>query len=224
MSDSDMNSVRRRPAMYIGGTDEIALHKLPEEILNNAFAEAVTTHANLIEMTLKNDGSIVITDNGRGIPVDNHPAFPGLSAVEIIFTKLHYHRKFNDGREFQPPNVSLTVTASVVNALSDSLWVEVVRNKALYRQSFSKGKPTSDLVNLGNADKRRGTTVCFHPDPEIFGPDIGFKPAILCEMARTRAMLYGGVGIRWVCEAGIADGKTPTEQIFHFPNRLTSPE
>lgn len=221
MPESDVQSVRRRPGMYLGGTDERALHKLPEEILNNAFAEAVTTHGDLIEITLRKDGSILIADNGRGIPIDNHPKFPGKSAVEIIFTMLSLGYRFSDRREFQPANASLTVSACIVNALSDWLWVEVVRNNTLYRQSYSKGNPTSKLVNEGLTNERRGTTVCFRPDPEIFGDNATFNPAILYEMAQSRAMLYGGVEIRWVCETEIADGRTPSEQSFHYPNRIS---
>ncbi|MCC7038099.1 MAG: hypothetical protein IT560_12455 [Alphaproteobacteria bacterium] len=221
MSESDVQSVRRRPGLYLGGTDERALHKLPEEILNNAFAEAVTTHADLIEIRLKKDGSILIADNGRGIPIELHPKFPGKPALEVIFTTIHLGRNSLARREFQPANASITVRACVVNALSDWLWVEVVRNNTLYRQSYSKGNPTSKLVNEGPTNERRGTTVCFRPDPEIFGDNATFNPAILYEMAQSRAMLYGGVEIRWVGETEIADGKTPSEQSFHYPNRIS---
>ncbi len=221
MSDTDMESVRRRPGLYLGGTDERALHRLPEEILNNAFAEAVTTHADLIEIRLKKDGSITIADNGRGIPIELHPKFPGKSALEVIFTTIHLGRDSLARREFQPANTSITVNACVVNALSDWLWVEVVRNKTLYRQSYAKGNPTSKVVNQGATNERRGTTICFQPDPEIFGENAAFNPAVLHEMARSRAMLYGGVKIRWICDAEIADGATPLEQSFHYPNRMS---
>ncbi len=221
MSESDIESVRRRPGLYLGGTDERALHKLPEEILNNAFAEAVTTHADLIEITLKEDGSIIIADNGRGIPVEKHPMFPGKSAPEVIFTTIHLGRSSAARREFQPADTSITVGACVVNALSDWIWLETVRDKVLYRQSFFKGNSTSQLMNEGPANGRRGTTVCFHPDPEIFGQNVAFNPAILHEMARSRALLYGGVEISWVCERGVADGKTPLAEKFHYPNRMS---
>ena len=203
--------------MYIGGTDERALHKLAEEVLNNAFAETVTGHGNLIEITLRNDNSLIVTDNGRGIPIDLHPKFPGKSALEVIFTYT-FRGNVRDRKIYQPANAALGIGAAVINALSDWLWVESVRQKELYRQSFSKGKPTSGLEKLGPANERCGTTVCFHPDPEIFKSHGIFQPSLLREFARARALLYGGVEIRLTCEAGVADSTTPVQEIFHYPN------
>jgi topoisomerase-4 subunit B len=205
--------------MYIGGTDERALHHLAGEILDNSMDEAVAGHADKIEMTLKDDGSILITDNGRGIPVDNHPKFPGKSALEVIFTTLHSGGKFS-GKNYETSGGLHGVGSSVVNALSDWMWVEVAKDKHIYKQSFARGKSTSKLKKEGPAGGRRGTTVCFHADPDIFGTKAHFRPEWLYKMARSKAYLYGGVEIHWRCEPAVADGKTPVEEIFRFPNGL----
>ncbi len=216
-----LEPVRKRPGMYIGGTDERALHHLVGEILDNSMDEAVAGHANRIEIHLHEDNSITISDNGRGIPVNEHPKFPGKSALEIIMTTLHSGGKFN-GKNYETAGGLHGVGISVVNALSDNMWVEVARDKQLFKQSFCRGLATSKLKNMGAVNNRRGTTVYFHPDPEIFGDKAAFKPARLFQMARSKAYLFRGVKIKWSCDKQlITDGdKTKKEEVFHFPNGL----
>jgi topoisomerase-4 subunit B len=216
-----LEPVRRRPGMYIGGTDERALHHLAGEILDNSMDEAVAGHADWIEIELLDDNSVIVRDNGRGIPVDDHPKYPGKSALEVIMTTLHSGGKFSD-KSYQTSGGLHGVGISVVNALSDDMWVEVARDKKLFKQSFSRGHATSKLQKLGAVNNRRGTTVCFHPDPEIFGKKAHFKPAWLYQMARSKAYLYSGVEIRWKCAAALLgdDGKIPAEDKFHFPAGL----
>jgi topoisomerase IV subunit B len=215
-----LEPVRRRPGMYIGGTDERALHHLVGEILDNAMDEAVAGHANRIELTMNADGSVTIVDNGRGIPVDNHPKFPGKSALEVILTTLHSGGKFS-GKSYETAGGLHGVGSSVVNALSEFMWVEVAREKQLYKQSFSRGAPTSKLQKLGSVNNRRGTTVCFKPDPDIFGAKAKFKPSWLYQMARSKAYLFRGVEIYWSCDPSlIKDTPTPPKEVFHFPNGL----
>jgi len=216
-----LEPVRKRPGMYIGGTDERALHHLVGEILDNSMDEAVAGHANRIEIFLEKDGSVTISDNGRGIPVDKHPKFPSKSALEVILTTLHSGGKFS-GKAYQTSGGLHGVGISVVNALSDQMWVEVAREKKLYKQSFSRGKPVSKLENLGSVNNRRGTTVGFHPDPDIFGSKATLKPAWLYQMARSKAYLFRGVEIRWKCDESLlkADSKIPAEETFKFPNGL----
>ena len=212
-----LEPVRKRPGMYIGGTDERALHHLVAEVLDNSMDEAVAGHANRIEVELHNDYAITIRDNGRGIPVDPHPKFPKKSALEVIFCTLHAGGKFS-GKAYQTSGGLHGVGASVVNALSDSMVVQVARNKELYEQRFSRGIPLAPLAKLGSTQNRRGTTVTFHPDAEIFGK-LRFKPARLFKSIRSKAYLFSGVEIRWKSE--IDDGETPTEASFHFPGGLS---
>lgn len=216
-----LEPVRKRPGMYIGGTDERALHHLAGEILDNSMDEAVAGHADWIEIGLEANGSLIIRDNGRGIPVDKHPKFPDKSALEVILTTLHSGGKFSDDA-YETSGGLHGVGISVVNALSDDMWVEVARDKTLYRQSYSRGLPTSKLENLGTVSNRRGTTVSFHPDPEIFGEDAKFKPRWLFQMARSKAYLYSGVEIRWKCDPSIIpeESKTKPEAVFKFPRGL----
>lgn len=216
-----LEPVRKRPGMYIGGTDERALHHLAGEILDNSMDEAVAGHADWIEISLEADYSLVIKDNGRGIPVDEHPKYPGKSALEVILTTLHSGGKFSN-KAYETSGGLHGVGISVVNALSDDMWVEVAREKQLYRQSYSQGKATSKLENLGSVSNRRGTTVSFHPDPEIFGQKAHFKPGWLYQMARSKAYLYSGVEIRWKCAPEIIpeESKVKPEETFHFPNGL----
>ncbi len=215
-----LEPVRRRPGMYIGGTDERALHHLAGEILDNSMDEAVAGHADWIEISLDTSNGVTITDNGRGIPVDKHPKYPDKSALEVILTTLHSGGKFS-GKNYATSGGLHGVGISVVNALSDVMWVEVARDKKLYRQSFSKGHATSKLENKGAINNRRGTMVYFHPDPEIFGEKAKFRPAWLYQMAKSKAYLYSGVEIRWKCDpAAITDGHTPAEAVFHFPGGL----
>ncbi len=212
-----LEPVRKRPGMYIGGTDERALHHLVAEVLDNSMDEAVAGHANRIEVELHNDYAITIRDNGRGIPVDPHPKFPKKSALEVILCTLHAGGKFS-GKAYQTSGGLHGVGASVVNALSDSMVVQVARNKELYEQRFSRGVPLAPLAKLGPTQNRRGTTVTFHPDAEIFGK-LRFKPARLFKSIRSKAYLFSGVEIRWKSE--IDDGETPTEATFHFPGGLS---
>ncbi|MEH6775531.1 MAG: ATP-binding protein, partial [Cereibacter changlensis] len=211
-----LEPVRKRPGMYIGGTDERALHHLVAEVLDNSMDEAVAGHATRIEVELHADYSITIRDNGRGIPIDPHPKFPNKSALEVILCTLHSGGKFS-GKAYQTSGGLHGVGASVVNALSDTMRVEVARNRELYAQSFSRGIPQGPVKMIGPAPNRRGTSVTFHPDPEIFG-HLQFKPARLLKMVRSKAYLFSGVEIRW--KSAIADGDTPQEAVFHFPGGL----
>ena len=211
-----LEPVRKRPGMYIGGTDERALHHLVAEILDNSMDEAVAGHATRIEVELHADNSVTVRDNGRGIPVDPHPKFPGKSALEVILCTLHAGGKFS-GSAYSTSGGLHGVGASVVNALSDLMRVEVALNKELYVQSFSRGIPQGPVARVGAAPNRRGTTVLFHPDHEIFGSQT-FKPARLFKMVRSKAYLFSGVEIRW--KTAVNDGETPLEATFHFPNGL----
>ena len=212
-----LEPVRRRPGMYIGGTDERALHHLASEVLDNAMDEAVAGHASRIEVTLEADGALTITDNGRGIPVDPHPRFPDKSALEVIMTMLHSGGKFS-GKAYATSGGLHGVGISVVNALSSAMSVEVARNRELFRQTFSRGFPTSKLEKLGAVPNRRGTTVRFLPDTEIFGTEARFRPSRLYRLARSKAYLFGGVEIRW--KSHVADGDTPDNAVFQFPGGL----
>ncbi|MBO6552341.1 MAG: DNA topoisomerase IV subunit B [Roseitalea sp.] len=218
-----LEPVRRRPGMYIGGTDTKALHHLFAEVIDNSMDEAVAGHATFIEVSLAADGSLTVSDNGRGIPVDPHPKFKDKSALEVIMTTLHAGGKF-DGKAYETSGGLHGVGVSVVNALSDSLEVEVARNRQLYRQRFSRGKPMGGLENLGEVHNRRGTRVKFHPDAEIFGESAKFDPARLAKMARSKAYLFGGVEIRWECAEELVApkdrDKTPLKATFHFPGGL----
>jgi len=211
-----LEPVRKRPGMYIGGTDERALHHLVAEILDNSMDEAVAGHANRIEVELHEDHAVTVRDNGRGMPVDPHPKFPGKSALEVILTVLHAGGKFSN-KAYSTSGGLNGVGSSVVNALSDSLIVQVARNKELYEQRFARGVPQGPIEKLGAAPNRRGTTVTFHPDPEIFG-SLKLKPARLFKMVRSKAYLFSGVEIRW--KSAVDDGETPQEATFHFPGGL----
>ena len=212
-----LEPVRKRPGMYIGGTDERALHHMVAEILDNSMDEAVAGHANRIEVTLRADYAVEIRDNGRGIPIDPHPKFPGKSALEVILCTLHAGGKFS-GDAYETSGGLHGVGASVVNALSDSMVVQVAKNKELYEQRFSRGIPLGPVEKVGAAPNRRGTTTTFHADEEIFGHH-RFKPARMFKMVRSKAYLFSGVEIRWKSE--IDDKETPTEATFHFPGGLS---
>lgn len=216
-----LEPVRRRPGMYVGGTDERALHHLVSEVLDNSMDEAVAGHADWIEINLQTDNSVIIRDNGRGIPVDEHPKYPGKSALEVILTTLHSGGKFSN-KAYQTSGGLHGVGISVVNALSDWMWIEVARDKKLYKQSFSRGLAQGKLEDLGAVHNRRGTSVCFHPDADIFGSKARFKPAWLYKMARSKAYLFSGVEIRWKCDPELLDedSKVPSEETIHFPGGL----
>ena len=214
-----LEPVRKRPGMYIGGTDERALHHLVAEVLDNAMDEAVAGHATRIEVEVNADYSVTIRDNGRGIPVDPHPRFPDKSALEVILCTLHAGGKFS-GKAYQTSGGLHGVGVSVVNALSDRLRVEVARGKQLWAQEFSRGLPQGPLQALGPTPNRRGTTVTFHPDPQIFGEGAHFRPARLLRMVRSKAYLFSGVEIRWRCAPALAEADTPETAVFHFPGGL----
>jgi len=211
-----LEPVRKRPGMYIGGTDERALHHLVAEVLDNAMDEAVAGHASRIEVELAADYTVTVRDNGRGIPVDPHPKFPGKSALEVIMCTLHSGGKFS-GDAYQTSGGLHGVGASVVNALSDSMVVQVALNRELWEQRFSRGLPLGPIARIGTAPNRRGTTVSFHADEQIFGHN-RFRPARMLKLVRSKAYLFSGVEIRWRSE--IADGDTPMEATFHFPGGL----
>ncbi|EDP63661.1 Type IIA topoisomerase, B subunit [alpha proteobacterium BAL199] len=216
-----LEPVRRRPGMYIGGVDERALHHLVAEVLDNCMDEAVAGHASWIEIELAADHTVTVRDNGRGIPVDPHPKFPSKSALEVILTTLHSGGKFSD-KVYATAGGLHGVGVSVVNALSDRLEVEVARDRRLYAQRFARGVPLGPLETIGAAPNRRGTTVRFHPDPEIFGPNAHFRPATLYRMSRSKAYLFKGVEIRWKVDPELlrdGDG-TPAEAVIHYPGGL----
>ncbi len=214
-----LEPVRRRPGMYIGGTDEKALHHLFAEVIDNCMDEAVAGHASFIEVRLDADGFLAVTDNGRGIPIDPHPKFKNKSALEVIMCTLHAGGKF-DGKAYQTSGGLHGVGVSVVNALSETCEVEVARGQQLYRMVFSRGQPQTKLEKLGSIHNRRGTKVRFRPDEAIFGKGAQFKPARLFKMARSKAYLFGGVEIRWNCDPALIKDDTPAEAVFHFPGGL----
>ena len=213
-----LEPVRRRPGMYIGGTDERALHHLIAEVLDNSMDEAVAGHADWIEVELAEDDWMTIRDNGRGIPVDPHPRFPKKSALEVILTTLHSGGKFSN-KAYSTSGGLHGVGVSVVNALSDEFEVEVARDKALFAQKYSRGVPQGPLKKLGATNNRRGTTVRFHPDAQIFGKTMHFKPQTVYKMARAKAFLFKGVEIRWKCTPSLLKPEwgIPAEQSLRFP-------
>jgi len=217
-----LEPIRLRPGMYIGGTDDRAVHHLFAEVIDNSMDEAVAGHASRIEVELEADGFLSVTDNGRGIPVDPHPKYPKKSALEVIMTELHSGGKFS-GKAYETSGGLHGVGVSVVNALSDMLEVEVARNKNLYSMKFSQGTPLGRLENIGPINNRRGTKVRFRPDPEIFGPKAKFKPARLFRMTRAKAYLQPGLEIFWKCDPGTVEelDTVPHEAVFQFPGGLS---
>jgi topoisomerase IV subunit B len=214
-----LEPVRRRPGMYVGGTDEAALHHLAAEILDNAMDEAVAGHASFIEVILERGNFLAVRDNGRGIPVDPHPKFKNRSALEVILTTLHSGGKFS-GKAYATSGGLHGVGSSVVNALSADMEVEVARDRVLWKQSYARGTPTTKLVNAGPVQNRRGTLIRFRPDPEIFGK-LQFSPARLYRLCRSKAYLFRGVQIRWACDATLLNGEDiPAEAVLHFPGGL----
>ena len=214
-----LEPVRKRPGMYIGGTDEAALHHLCMEIIDNSMDEAVAGHASWISVELNSDGSVSVADNGRGIPVDKHPRFPDKSALEVILTTLHAGGKFTKGA-YKTSGGLHGVGISVVNALSDKTSVEVARDRKIWRQEFSRGKPVGELELIGSSQNKRGTKVTFHPDPQIFGNSARIKAKTLYNMAKSKAYLFSGVEIRWTCAAELSSDEIPENDVFHFPNGL----
>ena len=216
-----LEPVRRRPGMYIGGTDEKALHHLFAEVIDNAMDEALAGHADWIEVEMAADGFVTVTDNGRGIPVDPHPKFPKKSALEVIMCTLHAGGKF-DSEVYETSGGLHGVGVSVANALSERMEVEVARGQKLYRMAFERGKPKGKLQDAGKAPNRRGTKVRFRPDPEIFGAKAHFRPERVFKMTRSKAYLFGGVEIRWSCTKELLRGvdNVPEQATFHFADGL----
>jgi topoisomerase-4 subunit B len=216
-----LEPVRRRPGMYIGGTDEKALHHLFAEVIDNSMDEALASHATWIEVEMEADGFVSVNDNGRGIPVDAHPKFKSKSALEVIMCTLHAGGKF-DSRVYETSGGLHGVGVSVANALSERMEVEVAREQTLYRMAFERGKPKGKLVKVGRAPNRRGTKIRFRPDPEIFGPKAAFRAERVFKMARSKAYLFGGVEIRWHCDKALLKGveDVPEKATFHFADGL----
>ena len=215
-----LEPVRRRPGMYIGGTDENAMHHLVSEVFDNAMDEAVAGYANRIELELQEGNVIIIRDNGRGIPIDPHPKYPKKSALEVIFTMLHSGGKFS-GKVYETSGGLHGVGISVVNALSDNLEVEVIRDRTIYKQVYSRGEAQTKLTKEGAIQNRKGTSVLFHPDAEIFGDKARFRPEKLYKLARSKAYLFRGVEIRWKCDpALLTSSDIPAEDTIHFPGGL----
>jgi topoisomerase-4 subunit B len=214
-----LEPVRRRPGMYIGGTDSNALHHLFAEIIDNSMDEAIAGHATRIEVNYDADGYVTVIDNGRGIPVEPHPKNPKLSTLELVLTKLHAGGKF-DSKAYETSGGLHGVGVSVVNALSDDMIVEVARDQILYRQTYSRGIPTSKVETIGKVQNRRGVMTRFHPDPEIFGSKAEFSASRLFKMTRAKAYLFGGVEIRWSCDPKYAKDDVPEKASFHFPGGL----
>ena len=216
-----LEPVRRRPGMYIGGTDEKALHHLFAEVIDNAMDEVLNGHASFIDVEVRSDGYVTVTDNGRGIPVDPHPKSPKKSALEVIMCTLHAGGKF-DSDVYETSGGLHGVGISVVNALSERVEVEVARGGQLYRQVYQRGKPKGPIEKLGKTPNRRGTKVRFKPDPQIFGEKARFNPLRLFKMTRAKAYLFGVVEIRWHCDKELLGGVegVPDEDTFHFPDGL----
>ncbi|MDQ2861289.1 MAG: DNA topoisomerase IV subunit B [Pseudomonadota bacterium] len=213
-----LEPIRKRPGMYIGGVDERALHHLFAEVLDNSMDEAVAGHAKIIEVTLDAEGALTVKDDGRGMPVDPHPKFPKLSALEVIMTVLHSGGKFS-GKAYETSGGLHGVGVSVVNALSERAEVVVFKDGFEWRQVFARGKPVSRLEKIGPS-RRHGTQLTFTPDPVIFGEDVAFRPARLYRMARSKAYLFRGVEIRWSCSPERISDQTPAEAVFRFPGGL----
>lgn len=214
-----LEPVRRRPGMYIGGTDNNALHHLFAEIIDNSMDEAIGGHASRIEVNYDADGYVTVIDNGRGIPVEAHPKYPGTSTLEIIMMTLHAGGKF-DSKAYETSGGLHGVGISVVNALSDDMVVEVARDQVLYRQGYSRGKKTTEVETVGKVQNRRGVSVRFHPDPEIFGGKAEFSAARLFRMTRAKAYLFAGVELRWSCDEKYASEEVPAAATFHYPGGL----
>ncbi|WP_108461276.1 DNA topoisomerase IV subunit B [Devosia naphthalenivorans] len=214
-----LEPVRRRPGMYIGGTDANALHHLFAEVIDNSMDEAIAGHATRIEVHVGADGYVTVSDNGRGMPVEPHPKFPDMSTLELVMTKLHAGGKF-DSKAYETSGGLHGVGVSVVNALSDDLIVEVARDQVLYRQTYSRGIPQTKVEVVGRVNNRRGTTTRFHPDAQIFGDTAHFSAARLFRMTRAKAYLFGGVELRWSCDENLVTEDAPAKAVFHYPDGL----
>lgn len=217
-----LEPVRRRPGMYIGGNDETAMHHLVNEVFDNAMDEAVAGHATFIEVQLEPGNTLIIRDNGRGIPIDPHPKYPKISALEVILTTLHAGGKFSD-KVYHTAGGLHGVGISVVNALSEHLEVEVIRDQTIYRQAYSRGSAITKLEKYGQIKNRKGTSVGFRPDPEIFGSKAKFRPERIYKLIRAKAYLFRGVEIRWTCNPSLLEGlaNVPEQEVIHFPGGLS---
>jgi len=214
-----LEPVRKRPGMYVGGTDDKAFHHLVVEILDNAMDEAVAGYAKRIDLRLNGDGSVIVRDNGRGIPIDPHPKFPDKSALEVILTTLHSGAKFG-GKSYKTSGGLHGVGLSVVNALSSILVIEVYKNREIWRQEYAQGTPKTPLESKGQSPYKSGTQITFTPDPLIFGEALKFSPVVLFKMARSKAYLFKGVTIHWACDESLAQEGIPLNAVFHFPGGL----
>ncbi len=214
-----LEPVRKRPGMYIGGTDERALHHLFAEILDNSMDEAVAGHAKRIQVRVLDDGSVEVEDDGRGIPVDRHPKYTDKSALEVILTTLHSGGKFSN-KAYQTSGGLHGVGISVVNALSEEMTVTIRRDGGCFQQTFARGMATSGLERIGDEPRKHGTCVRFKPDPEIFGASAVLKPQRLMKMARAKAYLFRGVEIRWHCAPERLVEGVEAQATFKFPNGL----
>ncbi len=217
-----LEPVRRRPGMYIGGSDETAMHHLVAELLDNAMDEVVAGHATFIDLDLAADGRVTVRDNGRGIPIDKHPKFKKKTALEVILTTLHSGGKFS-GKAYETSGGLHGVGLSVVNALAEELTVEVARDRKAWQQTYRRGVPKGPLKSAGTVHNRRGTTISFTPDHTIFPKSARFRPATLYRMARSKAYLFRGVEIRWRCDSKLLGEKdeTPDKAVLHFPGGLS---
>ena len=215
-----LEPVRKRPGMYIGGTDDKAIHHLALEILDNSMDEAIAGHADLIKISLLEHNTIQIEDNGRGIPIDDHPKFPGKSALEIIVSTLHAGGKFSNGA-YETSGGLHGVGISVVNALSENLEVTVIRNKKIYSQKYSRGIVKSNLEYIEKTTKKSGTIVKFTPDPQIFGTNFSLSSDKLFKECQSKAYLLSGVKIEWTCKKELVKNEqTLTNEIFCYPNGI----
>ena len=213
-----LEGVRHRPGMYIGGTDEKAFHHLAAEILDNSMDEAGEGHAHELFVTLYKDGSLEVSDDGRGIPVANHAKYPNTSTLEVIFTRLHAGGKFS-GKNYKNAGGLHGVGSSVVNALSSLLHIEVWRDNGHYMQEYSRGLPLHPLRKIGKQGDRRGTLIRFIPDTEIFG-NIHFDPVKIYNMCKSKAYLAKGIVIHWSCEELDGEFACPKKERLSFPNGL----
>ena len=215
-----LEPVRRRPGMYIGGTDNSSMHHLFSEVIDNAMDEAVANFASFIEIRIEENNLISVYDNGRGIPVDPHPNFPDKSALEVIMTTLHAGGKFSN-KVYQTSGGLHGVGISVVNALSEFVDVEIYRDKKIYNQKFSKGSCLTKLKQVNKKTNKKGTKISFRPDPEIFGLENKFNVKKLYNFSKSKAYLFAGVEIRWFCDSSLSKNENiPEKDVFKFSRGL----
>jgi len=215
-----LEPVRRRPGMYIGGTDNSSMHHLFSEVIDNAMDEAVANFASFIEIRIEKNNLISVYDNGRGIPVDPHPNFTDKSALEVIMTTLHAGGKFSN-KVYQTSGGLHGVGISVVNALSEFVDVEIYRDKKIYNQKFSRGSCLTKLKQVNKKTNKKGTKISFKPDPEIFGLENKFNVKKLYNFSKSKAYLFAGVEIRWFCDSSLSKNENiPEKDVFKFSRGL----